>query len=102
MSAKLLTEHHLRFLSLKEGCTGSPESILVKMLHCLKPHVAAISTSYLESLSVSADHGGAEMCQFLVPAVPTLSFPSGNRVYHSFICHPESPVAVCLCDDDDQ
>ena len=29
---------------------------------------------------MSADHGGAEMCQFLVPADPTLSFPSGNRV----------------------
>ena len=29
MTAKLLTEHHLEFLSLKEGCTGSYESILV-------------------------------------------------------------------------
>ena len=29
MSVKLLTEHHLEFQSLKEGCTGSPESTLV-------------------------------------------------------------------------
>ena len=31
MTVKLLTEQHLEFLSLKEGCTGSSESILVKM-----------------------------------------------------------------------
>ena len=41
MIAKLLTEHHLEFLSLKGGCTGSSESTLVKMPHCLKSHAAA-------------------------------------------------------------
>ena len=41
MTVKLLTEYHLEFLSLKGGCTGSYESTLVKMSHCLKPHVAA-------------------------------------------------------------
>ena len=41
ISVKLLTEHHLEFLSLKGGCTGSSESTLVKMPHCLKSHVAA-------------------------------------------------------------
>ena len=30
MNIKLLTEHHLEFLSLKGGCTGSSESTLVK------------------------------------------------------------------------
>ena len=30
MSVQLLTEHHLEFLSLKGGCTGSSESTLVK------------------------------------------------------------------------
>ena len=35
-SVKLLTEHHLEFLSLKGGCTGSFECTLVKMPHCLK------------------------------------------------------------------
>ena len=34
MTVKLLTEHHLEFLSLKGGCTGSSESTLVKMPHC--------------------------------------------------------------------
>ena len=41
MSVKLLTEQHLEFLSLKGGYTGSSESTLVKMPHCLKSHVTA-------------------------------------------------------------
>ena len=41
MSVKLLAKHHLEFLSLKGGCTGSSESTLVKMSHCWKSHVAA-------------------------------------------------------------
>ena len=41
MGVKLLTEHHLEFLSLKGGCTGSSESTLVKMPHCWKSHVTA-------------------------------------------------------------
>ena len=41
MSVKLLAEHHLEFLSLKGGCTGSSESTLVKMPHCWKLHVTA-------------------------------------------------------------
>ena len=40
MNIKLLTEHHLEFLSLNGGCTGSCESTLVKMPHCLKSRVA--------------------------------------------------------------
>ena len=34
MNVKLLTEHHLEFLLLKGGCTGSSESTHVKMPHC--------------------------------------------------------------------
>ena len=34
MIVKLLTEHHLEFLSLKGCCTGSYESTRVKMPHC--------------------------------------------------------------------
>ena len=36
LSVKLLSEHHLEFLSLKGGCTGSSESLLVKIPHCWK------------------------------------------------------------------
>ena len=46
MSVKLLTDHHLEFLSLKGGCTGSSESTLVKMPHCWKSHVAAQINNY--------------------------------------------------------
>ena len=38
VSVKLLTEHHLEFLSLKVGCTGL-SATLVKMPHCWKSHV---------------------------------------------------------------
>ena len=41
VSVNLLTEHHLEFLSLKGGCTGSSESTLVRMQLCWKSHVAA-------------------------------------------------------------
>ena len=41
MIVKLLTEHHLEFLRLKGGCTGSSESTLVKMSYCWKSHAVA-------------------------------------------------------------
>ena len=41
MNGKLLTEHHLEFLSLKGGCRGSSESTLVKMSNCWKSHALA-------------------------------------------------------------
>ena len=41
MSVKLLTKHHLEYLSLKRGSTGLSESTLVKMPHCWKSHVVA-------------------------------------------------------------
>ena len=43
MIVKLLTEHHLEFLSLTGGCTGSSESTLVKMPHCWESHVTSES-----------------------------------------------------------
>ena len=45
MSVKLLTEYHLKFLSLKGGCRGLSVSTLVKMPHCWKSHVTAHLTS---------------------------------------------------------
>ena len=41
MIVKLLTEHHLEFLSLKGGCRGSSESTLVKMSNSWKSHALA-------------------------------------------------------------
>ena len=52
MSVKLLTEHHLEFLSVKEGCTGLSEPTLVKMPHCWKSNVTAhIILIYLNNLN---------------------------------------------------
>ena len=50
MPVKLLSEHHLEFLSLKGGCTGSSEFTIVKMQHCWKPHVTA---HFLSCIQVS-------------------------------------------------
>ena len=41
MIGKLLTKHHLEFLSLNGRCRGSSESTLVKMSNCWKSHAAA-------------------------------------------------------------
>ena len=41
MIVKLLTEHHLEFVSFNGGCTDSSESIHVKMPYCWKSHVNA-------------------------------------------------------------
>ena len=43
MIVKLLTEHHLKFVSLEGGCRGSSESTHVKMPHCWKSHVTALN-----------------------------------------------------------
>ena len=41
MIVKLLTEHNLEFLSLKEGCRCWSESTHVKMSNCWKSHALA-------------------------------------------------------------
>ena len=41
MIVKLLTEHHLEFLMLKQCCRGSSEPTLVKMSNCWKSHAVA-------------------------------------------------------------
>ena len=46
LSVKLLTEQHLKFLSLIGGCTDLSKSTLVKIPHCWKSHVAAQLLSF--------------------------------------------------------
>ena len=41
MSVRLLNDHHFECLTLKGGCIGWSEYILVKMPHCWKLHVVA-------------------------------------------------------------
>ena len=47
ISGKLLDKHHLDFLSLKGGCTGSSESTPGKIPHCWKSHVTAHMVFYM-------------------------------------------------------
>ena len=62
---KQLTEHDLDCLSLKGGCTGSPESTLVNMPHCLKSHVAAHDTVDVANTSaaVTCTRSGGKVFQ---------------------------------------
>ena len=53
MSANLLIEHHLEFLSLKGGCAGSFESTRVKTPNCWKSHVTAQFSHSVDPKSVS-------------------------------------------------
>ena len=46
MIVKLLTEHHLEFLSLTGDYTDSSESTLVKKPHCWKSHALAQMIPY--------------------------------------------------------
>ena len=59
---KLLTEHHLEFLSLDGGCTALFESTLVKMTHCLKSHVAAQNFILDRRLDTKNNWSGVRFC----------------------------------------
>ena len=51
MIVKLLTEHHLVFLSIKGGCRGSSESTHIKMPHCWKSHALAQMSCFIVQFS---------------------------------------------------
>ena len=57
MIVKLLTEHHLEFLSLKEGCRGSSESTLVKMSSFFKFHAAAHMSLFFQEPQADGSNG---------------------------------------------
>ena len=76
MSVKLLTEHHLEFLSLKGGFTGSSESTLFKMPHCWKPHVAA----HLCEIILNFDQCFRSKCHLIFALVTILI--SGTEMHH--------------------
>ena len=52
MAFKQLTEHHLEFLSLKGGCTGSSESTHAKIPHCWKSYVGTQFLRLLHKLKI--------------------------------------------------
>ena len=69
MIVKLLTEHHMEFLSLKGGCRGSSESTYVKMSYCWKSYALA-HISFLYSWSYQNNyvvHSELCTCCYTVP-----------------------------------
>ena len=54
MIFKLLTEHHLEFLSFKGDCGSLSESTQVKMPHCWKSH----ATAHIIAITRSKDKPG--------------------------------------------
>ena len=56
MSVQPLTEHHLEFLSLNRGCTGSSESTLVKC-HIVGNYMSWLIFLFPESLRSDREHG---------------------------------------------
>ena len=69
MRVMLLTEHHLEFLSLKGGCTGSSGSTLVKMTHCWKSQQRQFTETLL-SLLIRCSVPGV----VLIVSIPSLLF----------------------------
>ena len=54
---KLLTEHHLEFLSYKGGCTGSSESIHVKC-HIVRNHISRLISGSCGTRSPTMRYNG--------------------------------------------
>ena len=86
MTVKLLTEHHLEFLSLKWGCTASSESTLVKMPHG-RNHMSRLKCNQA-SVRNEKEHmtcvwylwgvdSGVVNCEWVVSLVTNQTLPSG-------------------------
>ena len=83
MIIKLLTEHHLAFLSLTGGRTGSSESTLVKMSNCWKSHAAAqflnekVNNSFTSDLriGIQPQHQMSQSCRHTLFPIPHCDRP---------------------------
>ena len=62
MIVKLLNELHFEFLSLKGGCTGLSESTLVKMPHCWKSRVTALTWFSTQKYGIQGDVVSKNSC----------------------------------------
>ena len=65
MTVKLLTEHHLEFLSLKGGCRGSYESTHIKMPHCTRLKLL-IRSFLLKGMSNSIHEASASVFKDII------------------------------------
>ena len=103
MSVKLLTEHHLEFLSFKGGCTGSPESTHVKMVHCVKSRALAHVLLYIYTLDTglcslkrSTPDSDGWMCSKTTVTVRAECFPMDAHVITVVPTKSDSDVIFCL------
>ena len=93
MIVKLLTEHHVEFLSLTGGCRGSSESTLVKMSNCWKSHAAA---HLIVDLSVWTEEVPSSNALPTCGATVYLYTPSayGQPPHHE--CRPDGALGFSL------
>ena len=91
MGVKLLTEHHLEFLSFKGGCTGSSESILVKF-HIVGNHMSLLNYNLCFALNVQRVH----LCAALT-AISWMLEPFGKCSQFGFFNGPWNGTALSTC-----
>ena len=85
MIVRLLTDHHLEFLSLKGGCTCSSESTHVKMPHCRKSHALAQLSFSFEIVSHTLGRGPNESLikKYRMPS--EMKLLERTKVFYCFI-----------------
>ena len=79
ISVKLLTEHHLEFLTLKGGCTGSSDSTLDKIPHCWKSHVTAHRRWHIRQTD-GGNHNDIVIASICLPDMPSPKFLDQNLI----------------------
>ena len=67
MIVKLLTAHHLEYLSLKGGCRGSSQSTHVKIPHCWKSHALLSNKRVTKALIRLHIQAGLCLCCLQIP-----------------------------------
>ena len=68
MIVKLLTEHHLEFLSLIGGCRGSSESTHVKMSHCWNSISGCMNIKCMHKINVTIqEHPRLTLADCIIP-----------------------------------
>ena len=89
MTVKLLTEHHLEFLSLKGGGTGSSESKHVNLPHCLN-HMSRLIFIFRGSSELICQNIKRNMRYVVIPHERGRDIGLALSVSSSF--HPSSAI----------